>query len=152
MKNLMDFNFPNRLLIFIRQKKGAVAVEFAFVITLLMLIVGGVIDFGHYLYLRQVATNASREGARYGSLYTTPRVTAAQIQSYIQQRYGPSLGYSAGTGPTVTATGAGGASGTDLTVTVTGSKQWFLLDSLISSNANANALRHPAGVTVMKLE
>jgi Flp pilus assembly protein TadG len=155
MKNLMDFNFPNRLLIFIRQKKGAVAVEFAFVITLLMLIVGGVIDFGHYLYLRQVATNASRDGARYGSLYsnsTSNHATAAQIQSYIQQKYGPSLGYSAGTGPTVTATGAGGASGTDLTVTVTGSKQWFLLDSLISSNANANALRHPAGVTVMKLE
>ena len=49
-----------------RREDGAVSVEFALMLTLLLLIVGGVIDFGHYLYLRQVATNASREGARQG--------------------------------------------------------------------------------------
>jgi Flp pilus assembly protein TadG len=138
--------------IFYRRQEGAVTVEFGLVITLLMLILGGVIDFGHYLYLRQVATNASREGARYGSVYAQPRVTTSQIQSYIQQKYGPSLGYSEGSGPTVTVTGAGGASGNDLTVTVTGSKNWFFLDCLISEGSNAAALQKPNGVTVMKLE
>jgi len=54
-----------------RRQEGAVAVEFALVIMLLLFIVGGVIDFGHYIYLKHVATNASREGARYGSLYSS---------------------------------------------------------------------------------
>jgi Flp pilus assembly protein TadG len=138
---------------FCRHQEGAVSVEFALVITLLLFIVGGVIDFGHYLYLRQVATNASREGARYGSVYANPRVNASQIQTFIQQNYGSLLGYSGTSGgPTVTATNAGSGSGTDLTVTVTGDKEWFLLDCFISNLANAEALRHPAGATVMKIE
>jgi Flp pilus assembly protein TadG len=135
-----------------RGQDGAVAVEFALVLTLLLLIVGGIVDFGHYFYLRQVATNASREGARYGAAYDNPKVTQAQIINYIQNKYGPSLGYSSGTGPEVTAPGAGGAPGTPLTVTVRGDKQWFLLEGLISSIAASEALHHPSGVTVMKNE
>jgi Flp pilus assembly protein TadG len=135
-----------------RRQEGAVSVEFALVITLLLLIVGGVIDFGHYLYLRQVATSASREGARFGVMYNNPRVTAAQIQSYVQQKYGSAMGYSNGSGPTVAVTGAGGASGTDLQVTVTGSKNWFLLEGLLSGVAGNYALHNPSGVTTMKIE
>ncbi len=134
------------------QQEGAVSVEFALVITLLLFIVGGVIDFGHYLYLRQVATSASREGARLGALFNNPRATAADIQNFITQKYGPSLGGGDGNGVTVIANGAGGTPGSDLTVTVRATKQWFLLDCFISSSPNADALRHPAGVTVMKLE
>jgi Flp pilus assembly protein TadG len=137
---------------FCHRQEGAVSVEFALVLTLLMFIIGSVIDFGHYLYLRQVATNASREGARYGSVYTSPRITATQIQTYIQQKYGSLLGSGGGGGLTVTANGAGSGSGTDLTVTVTGSKDWFFLDCFISSLAKADEFRHPAGATVMKIE
>jgi len=135
-----------------RSGDGAAAVEFAAILTLLLLIIGGVIDFGHYLYLRQVATNASREGARFGSVYNTPRVTEAQIRSYVQNKFGPSLGYRDGSGPNVVVTGAGGASGTDLTVTVSGVKQWFFLDWLIKNLDVAEALQKPTGVTTMKLE
>jgi Flp pilus assembly protein TadG len=135
-----------------RREDGAVSVEFALMLTLLLLIVGGVIDFGHYLYLRQVATNASREGARQGSRYAEPRITASAIQQFVQQKYGPSLGFGDGGGPTVAVVGAGGASGTDLTVTVTGSKTWFLLEGLIDGIAGSDSLHHPSGVTVMKLE
>jgi len=135
-----------------RRQEGAVAVEFALVITLLLFILGGVIDFGHYLYLRNVATNASREGARLGAVYSNPRITSGDIQNYITQKYGPSLGYGNGSAPQVTVTGAGGASGTDLSVTVTVQKEWFLLDCFISGLSNYQALTHPAGVTVMKLE
>ena len=127
-----------------RSQKGAVAVEFGLVITLFLLIVGAVIDFGHFLYLRQVVTNASREGARFGSLYTEPRTNADQIRNYIQSKYGTEF--------TVEASGAGGASGTDLTVTVKGSKQWFLLDKFICTLSAVDAFQHPAGVTMMKLE
>lgn len=135
-----------------RSREGAAAVEFAAILALLLLIIGGVIDFGHYLYLRQVATNASREGARFGSVYNTPRVTEAQIRSYIQNRFGASLGYGDGSGPTVVVSGAGGASGTDLTVAVSGEKQWFFLDWLINNLDVAEALKKPTGITTMKLE
>jgi Flp pilus assembly protein TadG len=135
-----------------RRQEGAVAVEFALVLTLLLLIVGGVVDFGHYFYLRQVATNASREGARYGAAYDTPRITEAQIRDYIQKKYGPSLGYSDVTQLLVNAPAAGGVTGTDLTVTVTGSKDWFLLEGLVSRISTSEALHHPSGSTVMKLE
>jgi len=60
-------------------QKGAAMVEFAIVLPLLLLIVFGIIEFGIIFYDQQVITNASREGARYGIVSQTPRVTQAQI-------------------------------------------------------------------------
>lgn len=51
-----------------RKQRGAAAVEFALVLAPLMLVVLGAIDWGYYFYIREVATNAVREGARAGSL------------------------------------------------------------------------------------
>jgi len=48
--------------------KGGSAVEFAIVLPVLLLVVFGVIEWGLYMYNRQVITNAAREGARYGVL------------------------------------------------------------------------------------
>ena len=59
------------ILDFLRQSKGAVAVEFALIATVFFLLVAGVIDFGHAYYMKQTITNASREGARYGITYRT---------------------------------------------------------------------------------
>ncbi len=53
----------------INQKKperGAVIVEFALVLPLLLLLLFGIIEFGLLFYNKQVLTNASREGARAG--------------------------------------------------------------------------------------
>jgi len=50
-------------------QKGAAAVEFAIVLLPLILILFGVIEFGLFMYNKQVITNASREGARYGIVY-----------------------------------------------------------------------------------
>lgn len=44
--------------------RGAAAVEFALVLPLLLLVVGGVVDFGRALYTNVILTNAAREGAR----------------------------------------------------------------------------------------
>lgn len=67
-------------------ERGAAAVEFALILPILLVLVGGVIDFGR-LYLTQIQlSNAARDGVRLaamGTAYTSPQiqsrvVTAAQ--------------------------------------------------------------------------
>jgi Flp pilus assembly protein TadG len=53
---------------FARNDKGATAVEFAIILLVLLLVVFGIIEWGLYMYNRQVITNAVREGARHGVL------------------------------------------------------------------------------------
>jgi hypothetical protein len=43
-------------------------VEFAIILPLFMMLVMGAIDFGYFLYVSEVVTNAAREGARAGSV------------------------------------------------------------------------------------
>jgi hypothetical protein len=47
-------------------QKGASAVEFAIVLPLLVFITFGIVEFGVFLYDKQIITNACREGARAG--------------------------------------------------------------------------------------
>jgi Flp pilus assembly protein TadG len=54
-----------------RRQRGAAAVEFAMVLVPLLLILLGMIDWGYYLYLRSVVTDAAKAGARDGSLNPT---------------------------------------------------------------------------------
>ena len=60
-------------------ERGAVAAEFAILLPVLLLIVFGTIEFGMMMYGREVVTNATREGARYGIIVQTPVVTSAQM-------------------------------------------------------------------------
>lgn len=68
-------------------EKGAAAVEFALVVSLLLFILLGTLDYGFYFYLQHVATNAAREGARAASLHkvTADAVTdgCATLQNYL---------------------------------------------------------------------
>jgi Flp pilus assembly pilin Flp len=45
-------------------ERGAAAVEFAFILPILLLVIGGTVDFGRALYTQVTLTNAAREGAR----------------------------------------------------------------------------------------
>lgn len=47
-----------------RRERGAAAVEMALVLPVLILLVGGVIDFGRAFMTQTVLTNAAREGTR----------------------------------------------------------------------------------------
>jgi hypothetical protein len=48
----------------LHRQRGAVAVEFALVLPLLLLLVLGGIDWGYYFFVGEIAANAAREGAR----------------------------------------------------------------------------------------
>jgi len=51
-----------------KRERGSAAVEFALVMTPLLLLALGGIDFGNYFYLSEVIANAAREGARAGAI------------------------------------------------------------------------------------
>ena len=87
---------------------GAVAVEFALVIPLLLLILCGIFDFGNLYFQLDVVNSAARQGAR---LAAVNQATSSAINTAIQQSYGNNL--------TAVATPATPTSGSNVTVTVT---------------------------------
>jgi Flp pilus assembly protein TadG len=66
----------------VRSEAGAELVEFALVLPVLLLVFGGIIDFGLLLQRQQVVTNAAREGAR---LAVLPGYTTADAQARVTQ-------------------------------------------------------------------
>lgn len=49
-----------------RRREGAAALEFALLLPFFILLILGLIDFGHMLFVVNTITNAAREGARRG--------------------------------------------------------------------------------------
>jgi hypothetical protein len=130
-------------------------VEFAIILPVLMLLVFGIIDFGHAWYMRHLMSDASREGARYGSRFHTdalgsrvlPQSLSPSIASYVLNTSAANSG-KGGWGltgllpecasPSATPSGPGWTetnktllAGKDLIVTVTATKTWFVLGNLI---------------------
>ncbi|GAA6527561.1 TadE/TadG family type IV pilus assembly protein [Intrasporangium sp. DVR] len=65
-------------------ERGAAAVEFAILLPVVLLIIGGIVDFGRFFFAKIELTNAAREGARAAVVTTgtptpgpTDRVLAA---------------------------------------------------------------------------
>lgn len=58
------------------RERGAAAVEMAIILPLLLLVIGGLVDFGRAYYYKSVSANAAREGARMVAMgYTTAEAT-----------------------------------------------------------------------------
>jgi len=143
-----------------RQTTGAATVEFALVISALLLLFAGILDFGHAWYMRQVVTNACREGARYGIIYRTdtngnritPSALSPSISSYLMTTYKlPSL-LPADASPNISVSGTGYTStqkGDPLEVTVTATKTWWIVSNLIPGLGRQKTLR---ATTVMLIE
>lgn len=113
-----------------RENRGVSSVEFALVLPLLLMCLFGVIELGLAWYSKQVITNASREGARAGIVYTEPKLSQSEIQNVVQT-YLNNAGF---TQPvTITVSGAGGDSGESLTVTVNHDYQFSVLPGFVSS-------------------
>jgi Flp pilus assembly protein TadG len=145
---------------FLRHTPGAATVEFAVVISVLLLLFAGILDFGHAWYMSQVITNASREGARYGITYRTNangnRITAAalspSISSYVLNNYKLAAILPADANPNIAVSGAGYTSttkGDPLEVKVTATKTWFIVSHFIPGLGNHLTL---SATTVMLIE
>jgi Flp pilus assembly protein TadG len=71
-----------------RGQRGAVAVEFALILPVLLLIVLGTIEFGRVYSQFQVFNGAAREGARCAAVQSTP-FTDCVVQDRIDQAATP---------------------------------------------------------------
>ncbi|WP_241668128.1 TadE/TadG family type IV pilus assembly protein [Pedococcus bigeumensis] len=106
------------------RERGAAAVEFALILPMLLMLIGGVIDFGNLYYNQLILSNAARDGVRLIASNST--ASPAWTQAYIQQRItnsaSPIVVSSAATSWTCT-------SGSSVTVTVTRSTafKWTVL-------------------------
>lgn len=125
-----------------RKQQGASLVEFAVLAPVFVVLLFGLVEFGLSIYSKEVIGNASREGARFGVVYTTPRKTTTEIRTKVQD-YLTKSGFT-GTA-TINVTGAGGASGTSLTVAVTYPYTFQVLPSFVSGltgtmNLTANSV------------
>jgi Flp pilus assembly protein TadG len=106
---------------------------------LLLLVVFGIVDFGLAIYDKGVVTNAAREAARAGVVFAPTRVTAGEIQTVARTYCATYLvTFGAPAAPTVTVTGAGGASGDILQVDVTYSYTFGIIPSFLPLGGGLN--------------
>jgi len=129
----------------VRGKEGAAAVEFAIVLNLLLVLLMGMVDFGHAWFLRQVINNASREGARAGVVYPHP---VNEIQPKVIAAVQKYLPAGMTTDPPVVDPGTG-LTGDPLTVTVTSTKTWWIINYFVPGLGNSVQIRSQ---TVMRYE
>lgn len=83
-------------------ERGAELVEFALALPLLLVVLGGIVDFGLILQRQQVLTNAAREGAR---LAVLPGYSTADVQARVSAYVAAGIGNTASLvvpAPTVT--------------------------------------------------
>ena len=111
----------------VRGREGSAALEFALVVNLLLLLLMGMVDFGHAWFLRQVITNASREGARAGVVYPhhvmdIPGIVISGVKDHLpgKMKDDPELNITVNVGTGLTAD--------PLTVTVTYTKTWWIIN------------------------
>ncbi len=68
-------------------RQGAAAVEFAIIAPLMILFMFGMVEIGRIMMLKNAATHASREGARFGVTPTATNATVVQRVNEAMQSY-----------------------------------------------------------------
>ena len=135
----------------IKNQRGVAAVEFALILLPLVLLVFGTIEFSTLLYDKAMITNASREGARAGIVYSFPdRIADGEIVNVVSTYCSDhmlSLGGDSSVSTTISR--SGNASGDDLTVRVSYVYQFLVLPSFIAALSGGLNLQ---AETVMRLE
>jgi Flp pilus assembly protein TadG len=111
-----------------KSERGSTAVEFALLLPVLATLTFGMIDFGRMLWFQEVLVNATRTGARQGTLFNSGN-GQGQIQGFVAQSL--TNGGVPTAGLNVTVNGLGTGQGNPLTVTSTIPWQFIVVDSLI---------------------
>ena len=55
-----------------RPRRGATVVEAALVLPIVLMFIMGIFEYGRFVMMQQVLTNAAREGARYALIHSEP--------------------------------------------------------------------------------
>jgi Flp pilus assembly protein TadG len=69
----------------VRSEAGAELVEFAMVLPMLLVVFGGIVDFGLILQRQQVVTNAAREGARLAVVNYPDGDVRERVRRFVQE-------------------------------------------------------------------
>ena len=134
----------------LKRRNGSAAVEFAIVLPLLVVLVFGIIEFSVALYDKAMITNASREGARTGILFSDPRISDAEIINVVNNYCGTHLITFAGpTGVSTTIQRVGDNPGDSLTVRVAYQYTFLVLPSFVTDLTGGINL---VAETVMRME
>ncbi len=76
----------------LKNERGTTIVEFALILSLFVLIILGIMNFGRALWAYSAMAHVAREGARYAIVRGSESgraTTAAEIRNYVQGRAGP---------------------------------------------------------------
>jgi len=134
-------------------ENGVAAVEFAVVLSVFLMMLLGIVEFGYDWYLKHAITNASRDGARYGVMYrmdnSSPPVRLAPVRlpygswKSIEGVVGDYLRQTLPAGATWTVACSGDGytraqAGDQLTITVSSRKTWSALGSMIPQLKDMN--------------
>jgi Flp pilus assembly protein TadG len=98
----------------VRGRKGQALAEFALILPVLFLLIAGIIEFGRAWNIKQVVTDASREGARYAVVKNASVPNAAAVETKVRER----LALGGVTTATVTVSGAWRSTASPATVAV----------------------------------
>jgi len=120
-------------------ERGASAVEFAILLPLVLLIIGGIVDFGRFFFAKIELTNAAREGAR-AAVVTTGTPTPGPTERVITALPGVAA-------PTIAINPICATAGSTATVTVSVSApfEWMVLKPAMNLVGGAGALPPSAG-------
>lgn len=105
----------------VRSESGAAAVEMALVLPLLLLLVGGVVDFGRAYFTQITLTSASREGVRAAQTGASATTVAARTQAA-----------AVGVQVTTSATSCTSTSISTARVRASTNFEWVILDPMLS--------------------
>ena len=134
----------------INNQNGAALVEFAIVLPVLLMLIFGMIEFSLLLYDKAMITNASREGARAGIVYSFPTpVTNTEIEQTVYTYLQTHLISLGGASEIDIDAGQCTGSGVPLTVTVTYPYKFLVLPNFVQTLSGTTTL---SAQTVMRCE
>lgn len=113
--------------------RGAELVELAIAMPLLLVIIGGIIDFALLMQAFGAVSNAAREGARMRTLagYNDPDVTA-RVNSYLAAANLPGTATTTVTPVTIPTGGSGAPAAPGFSVTVAYAHSFTMIGSIVS--------------------